>query len=79
MLKAEAWPSSREAPHWAAEERGFRSDAVSRFAPSMRRRINMAVLYRCALRRLPETIDGQPPLPTPAVCPVTLAESLAEG
>ena len=29
-------------------------------------------------RPMPETMDGQPPLPVPAVCPATLDELLAE-
>ena len=78
MLKAEAWPQSREVPHWQAEARGFRGDAADRFAPSMRQRIDIDRLHRRALRRLPDTMDGQPPLPVPAVCPVTLDALLAD-
>jgi hypothetical protein len=43
------------------------------------RRIDIAVLYRRALRQMPETIDGLPPLPMPQVCPVTLDELLSEA
>ncbi len=75
-LKCEAWPLSRDVPHWRAEARGFRGDAADTFAPSMRQRINMADLYRRALDRLPESIDGLPPLPVPDACPVTLDELL---
>jgi len=71
-LKATAWPSSREVPHWRAEARGFRGDAAEAFTPSMRQRIDMAELYRRALDRLPDSIDGEPPLPVPTECPVTL-------
>jgi hypothetical protein len=78
ILKAKAWPQSREVPHWRAEARGFRGDAVSRFVPSMRQRLAVATLYRRALARLPETIDGQDPLAVPATCPVTLEELLSE-
>jgi len=78
MLKAEAWPLSREVPHWQAEARRFRIDAADRFAPSMRQRIDVDRIYRQALRGLPETIDGQPALPVPEGCPVTLDELLAE-
>ncbi len=77
-LKAQAWPLSREVPHWRAEARRFRGDAASRFAPSMRQRIDMAKVYRRALRAMPETLDDQPPLPVPQNCPVTLDELLAE-
>ena len=76
-LKAEAWPLSREVPHWRAEARVARGDAAARFAPSMAQRIDMAKLYRRALRGLPESLDGTPPLPLPTELP-TLLELLAE-
>jgi hypothetical protein len=78
MLKAEAWPLSRDAPSWRADAIDFRQQAQRRFAPSMRQRIDLAHLYRQALRALPETIDGLPPLPAPDACPVTLDEMLSE-
>ena len=78
MLKAQAWPQAPYVPHWLSEARGFRDDAADRFAPSMRQRIDIHRLYQRALRRLPDSIDGQPPLPVPAVCPVTLDELLAD-
>jgi hypothetical protein len=78
-LKAEAWPLSSETPHWRAEARRFRGDAASRFAPSMRQRLDLAGIYRRALRAMPDTIDGQPPLPVPGTCPVTLDELLSEA
>lgn len=77
-LKAEAWPLSREVPHWRAEARGQRDEAREAFSPSMAQRIDVARLYRDALRRMPESIDGAPPLPAPATCPVTLDELLSE-
>ena len=77
-LKAAAWPLSLAVPHWQAEERVFLDDARRRFVPSMRQRLDLAGLYRQALRGLPATLDGQPPQPVPAVCPVTLDELLAE-
>jgi len=76
MLKAEAWPLSREVPHWRAEALRFRIDAADVFAPSMRQRIDVADLYTKALRIMPETIDGQGPMPVPPECPVTLDELL---
>jgi hypothetical protein len=78
ILKAEAWPLSAEVPHWRAEAQVFRGEASSRYTPSMRRRIDLTKLYRRALRGLPETIDGQPPLPVQPTCPVTLDELLSE-
>ena len=75
-LKNAAWPLSRDVPHWRAEARGFRDEAAEAYAPSMRQHIDVAELYRKALRRMPESIDGQPPLPVPDVCPATLDELL---
>jgi hypothetical protein len=77
-LKVAAWPQSREVPHWRAEARGQRDDARAAFTPSMTQRIDVAVLYRRALRRMPETIDGQPPLSVPETFLVTLGEVLTE-
>jgi hypothetical protein len=78
MLKADAWPHSREVPHWRAEARGLRADAADRFSPSMRQKIDMAELYRRAIERLPVTMDGQPSLPVPEQCPMTLDELLGK-
>ena len=78
MLKAEAWPLSRDAPSWRADALDFRGQAAACFEPGMRQRINLALLYRRAVRAMPETIDGQPPLPVPEVCPVTLDELLSD-
>ena len=77
-LKAEAWPTSPEVPGWRAEARRFRDDAGSRFAPSMRQKLDVAKLYRRALRALPDTINDQPPLPVPQSCPVTLDQLLSD-
>jgi Domain of unknown function DUF29 len=79
MLKAQAWPLSRDAPNWRADAVDFRQQAARRFSPSMRQRIDIPGLYRQALRALPETQDGQPALPAPGECRVTLDELLAEG
>ncbi len=78
ILKAEGWPQSRDAPGWRGEAVRFRGDAADRYAPSMRQRIDLARLFRRALRALPATMDGQPPLPVQQDCPLTLDELLAE-
>jgi hypothetical protein len=77
MLKAEAWPLSREVPGWQAEARGFRDDAIARLTRSIRAKLDLAKLYRRARRRVPDSIDGQLPLPLPPTCPVTLDELLS--
>jgi hypothetical protein len=78
MLKAEAWPLSRDAPNWRADAIDFRRQARDAFAPSMRQRIDVAALYADALAALPETMDGQPPASVPEACTVTLDELLSE-
>jgi hypothetical protein len=78
MLKAEAWPLSRDAPSWRADAIDFRRQARRRFVPSMRQRLDVAGLYADALAATPETIDGQPPLPVSEVCTVTLDELLSD-
>ena len=78
-LKAEAWPRSRDEPHWRGEARGFRAQARRKYRPSMRDKLDVPGIYADALSALPETMDGQPPLPVPATCPVTLDELLSPG
>jgi hypothetical protein len=77
-LKAEAWPRAPDVDTWRADARMFRRQARRKYRASMRQRIDLADLYTDALAGLPETLDYQPPLPVPAVCPVTLDELLAE-
>jgi len=77
LLKAKAWPRSLAAPGWRAEARLFQAQARDHFSPSMRQRIDLAGLYEDALKALPDTIDGLPPLSVPQACPVTLDELLA--
>jgi hypothetical protein len=79
ILKAQARPLSREAPHWESEARRFRGNAADRFAPSTRQRIDVERFYRRALRVMPDTINGQAPLPVPVACRVTLDELLSDG
>lgn len=76
MVKARSWPDARDAPKWRADAMSFRAQAANRFVPSMRQRIKLDRLYRQARRAVPETNDGQPPLPSPEACPVTLDELL---
>lgn len=78
-LKCEAWPLALYVPHWRAEALRFRADAADAFSPSMRQHIDVAQLYGSAIRLLPESIDGQPPLPAPDTCPATLDDLLREA
>jgi hypothetical protein len=78
MLKAEAWPQSTAVPGWRSEAMRFRLDAADMFTPSMRQHVDVPKLYARALRIMPETIDGQNPLPVPPTCTLTLEELLAD-
>jgi len=79
-LKAEAWPLARDMPAWRGDARGFRAQARRKYRPSMRQKLDVLGIYADALFALPDTMDGQPPLPVPVVCPVTLDELVsAEG
>lgn len=79
-LKAEAWPLARDIPSWRGDVRGFRAQARRKYRPSMRQKLDVPGIYADALSAMPDTMDGQPPLPVPEICPVTLDELLsAEG
>jgi hypothetical protein len=77
-LKAEAWPLARDVPHWRGEARGFRARARRKYRPSMRGKLDLVGIYSDALEALPDSMDGQPPLPVSTECPVTLDELLAQ-
>ena len=78
VLKAEAWPLSRDAPAWRAEAIRFRAQASNRFTPSMRRKLDLDRIYRQALRAVPESLDGQAPLPLQRNCLATLDDLLSD-
>jgi Domain of unknown function DUF29 len=79
LLKVHGWPTNPSIGHWRGEFVAFQSDAARRFAPSMRRRIDLARHYRDALEQL-ETAnyDGVPPRAWPADCPFTLDQLFAD-
>ncbi|HEY1936005.1 MAG TPA: DUF29 domain-containing protein [Acetobacteraceae bacterium] len=77
-LKALGWPDARDVDNWQADARRFGIDAADRFTPSMRHRLDLARIYRRALRILPHQMDGKPPLPPPDQCPWSLTELLGE-
>ncbi len=77
LLKIYGWPDSSAVGHWRGEIAAFQTDASSRFAPSIRQNIDVAILFGDALRQLRRvTYDGLPPLPLPAVCPFSLDQLL---
>ena len=78
-LKAQGWPAARDVDNWLADAERVRGDAVSRFAPSMRQRLDLSRLYRRALRAVPARMDGEPPVPLPAEWPWSLDELLNDA
>jgi hypothetical protein len=78
-LKMMAWPDSAEVPHWQEEMIMFQITAARAFQESMRQRLDRDWIYRRARHRFPRVIDGQPLLPLPEMCPVTLDELLSDG
>jgi hypothetical protein len=72
LLKAQAWPLSPAMAHWQGKARGLKAQARRKYRSSMARKIDLAGIYADALQALPDTIDGNPPLPVPAVCAWTL-------
>jgi hypothetical protein len=77
LLKVHCWPESDSAGHRRSEIVSFQSDAVQRFAPSMRQRIDLDRLYHSAREQVvAATYDGQPSLPLPEACPFTLDQLL---
>lgn len=77
-LKAEGWPSATAVEHWREEARNFRAQASLRYVPSMRQRIDLARIHAKALRILPTSIDGAPPLALPSACPFATPEDVLE-
>jgi len=79
LLKVHGWPDSPAADHWRSESVSSQTDAWQRFAPSMRRQVDTAALYRKALEQLEgANFDGVAPRAWPAACPFTLNQLLTE-
>jgi len=77
LLKVRGWPDSTPVNHWRGEIVAFQQNALQRFAPSMRQRIDLGRLYADALEQLePWQYDATAPLPWPADCPFTLDQLL---
>ncbi|HEX3992622.1 MAG TPA: DUF29 domain-containing protein [Acetobacteraceae bacterium] len=73
LLKLSGWPGSDACHHWRNEVATFQVDAIARFVPSMRQRIDLPRAYELAQRQLAPMRRGDPTgLPAPSTCPVTL-------
>jgi hypothetical protein len=78
LLKLHLEPDSPAVPHWRGEVVGFLGDAARRFAPSMRRRIDLAGLWQVALHQIAAE-RGARPAELPSACPFVLDDLLAEA
>ncbi len=78
LLKIDTWPDSDAVNHWRAELVSFQSNALRRFAPSMRQRIDIAHAYRSATRQVALLNGGDLPDWWPAECPFTVDQLLNE-
>jgi uncharacterized protein DUF29 len=77
LLKLHGWPDLDAEQHWRGEIAAFQSDLVQRFAPSMRRRIDLANIYQRAVQQIALTqYGGNLAAAPPATCTVTLDQLL---
>jgi hypothetical protein len=77
LLKLRGWPDNQACEHWRDEIATFQVEAIARFAPSMRQRIDLAKTYALAQRQIARQRAGADPgAPAPAICPVTVDELL---
>ena len=77
VLKIQAFPDDTAVDHWYSEIAAFQDNAQSRFTPSMRQRIDLAVWYGKALRRLRiGDRRNKTPRPWPNTNPFTLDQLL---
>lgn len=80
MLKLRAEPGGDAAWHWQDETAIFLSDAQRALSPSMRQRIDMADIYRLALRTLRRGGQSLHAVQAaPAICPFSLDELLDDS
>ena len=82
LIKLAAEAGSDAEAHWEGEVVGFHSDMVSRYAPSMRQRIDMDVIWRSARDQSVLTYRDRPGAATvadlPVVSPFAIEDLVAE-
>jgi Domain of unknown function DUF29 len=78
LLKIRTWPDSDAVNHRRAEFVSFQSNALRRFAPSMRQRLDGASAYLSAVRQVTLLNGGERPDWCPAESPFTIEELLNE-
>ncbi len=79
LLKIQGWPENLSVGHWRSEVVSFQADAVQRYAPSMRQKIDLDRIYQVAREQVaPAHYDGRDPDSLPERCPFTLDQLLTE-
>ena len=80
LLKLYIESAGEAARHWRGEIVAFHTDAKRRYAPSMRQRIELDVLWRAACEQVILACEGhQPPIgELPAQCPFSLDDLLGD-
>jgi hypothetical protein len=77
LLKVHGWPTLSDRRNWRYEMMRFQAEAVQRFAPSMRQRIDLAALYASAVEQVGVLrYGGSVGRVSPSICPVTLDQLL---
>jgi hypothetical protein len=77
LLKLHGWPGASACEHWRNEIVTFQADAIQRFAPSMRQKIELRKTCGLAIRQAGRVRLSMPPVrPWPVDCPVTLDQLL---
>ena len=66
LLKLASWPDNSAVRQWREEVAGFQAEAVQRFAPSMRQRIDLDRLHALVLKQLQAADYGPLPRPSPS-------------
>ena len=80
-VKAAAAPGTDRVPHWLDEMGVFPQAALRAFAPSMRQRLDLPMIWRRAARQAERSLRrfGATPPPLPVACPFTLDELLDDA
>ena len=80
LIKIASAPDSHAVLHWHDEARNFRADALTRFAPSMADRLNLARAWRLAGEQADSSLPkhGETVMPLPSRCPWTVEELISE-
>ena len=77
LLTLPGWPDSDACERWRNEVATFQVDAIARYAPSMRQRIDLPRAYELAQRQIaPMRLGNHAGLPAPASCPITIDQLL---